>query len=61
MREVAVLVLLKGMIYDVHRWDGLRWHDIHIPGVMKIGTGFQAVLMALMLVLLKERNYEVRS
>jgi hypothetical protein len=55
------LVLLNGIIYDVHSLDGLSWHDIHIPSVVKIGTGFEAILMALMLVLLKETDYEVRS
>jgi hypothetical protein len=24
-----VLVLVSGLIYEVHRWDGLRWHDLH--------------------------------
>jgi hypothetical protein len=25
----AVLVLLMGVIYEIHCWDGLRWHDKH--------------------------------
>jgi hypothetical protein len=24
-----MLILLMGVIYNVHRWDGIRWHDIH--------------------------------
>jgi hypothetical protein len=28
--ESVMLVLLKGGIYDVHRWDGLMWHNVHI-------------------------------
>jgi hypothetical protein len=24
-----VLVLLMGAIYEVRRWDGFTWHDIH--------------------------------
>jgi hypothetical protein len=27
--EVSVLVLLMGVSFEVHRWDGLRWQDIH--------------------------------
>jgi hypothetical protein len=27
--EAAVLVLLIGVIYKVHRWDHLTWHDTH--------------------------------
>jgi hypothetical protein len=27
--EAAVLLLLIERIYEVHRRDGLRWHDIH--------------------------------
>jgi hypothetical protein len=26
--EVVMLVLLKGGIYDIRRWDGVMWHDI---------------------------------
>jgi hypothetical protein len=26
--QAAVLVLLMGVIYEVHRWGGLSWHDI---------------------------------
>jgi hypothetical protein len=22
-----MLVLLRGVIYEVHRWEGLKWHD----------------------------------
>jgi hypothetical protein len=22
--------IMMGGIYEVHRWDGVRWHDIHI-------------------------------
>jgi hypothetical protein len=28
--EAAVLVLLMGEIYEVHRWDGFKWHNIHM-------------------------------
>jgi hypothetical protein len=31
-----MLVLLMGMIYEVRRWDGLKWHDIYVPSFMKI-------------------------
>jgi hypothetical protein len=24
----GVLLLLMGLIYEAHRWDGLRWHDL---------------------------------
>jgi hypothetical protein len=24
-----MLALLKGETYEVPRWDGLRWHDMH--------------------------------
>jgi hypothetical protein len=27
VRESAMLVLLKGGIYGVHRCDGIRWYD----------------------------------
>jgi hypothetical protein len=40
--EDVMLVLLIEGIYAVHRWDGFMWHDISF---MKIGIGFQAILM----------------
>jgi hypothetical protein len=44
--EAAVLVLLMRVTYEIHRWEGLRWHDIrvHIKYFMKIGAGVQAIL-----------------
>jgi hypothetical protein len=27
--EAAVLLLLIGLIYEVHHWDGLTWHNIY--------------------------------
>jgi uncharacterized membrane protein YvlD (DUF360 family) len=27
--ETAMSVLLMGAIYELHKWDGLRWHNIH--------------------------------
>lgn len=37
--EGAMLVLLIEGMYDVHRWDGLGWHDIHtMPTVISSGT-----------------------
>jgi hypothetical protein len=32
-----------GVIYEVHHFDGLRWHDISIPSFMKIDAGVQAI------------------
>jgi hypothetical protein len=36
-----------GMIYEVHCWDDLRWHDTYIPSLMTIGSGIQAILRVL--------------
>jgi hypothetical protein len=44
LRGTAVLVLLRGGIYEVSSSDGLRWHDIHIPRLVTISSGIQVVL-----------------
>jgi hypothetical protein len=53
--EAATLVLLMGVFYEVHRLDGLRWHDIcigsggmiKIPSFMTIGSGIRVTLRVL--------------
>jgi hypothetical protein len=64
--EAAVLVLLMGVIYEVHRSDELRWHNIHSKfhehwfersGNIKAATS--TVLEAAVLVLLMGRIYNV--
>jgi hypothetical protein len=42
--EAAVLVLLRGMIYDVYHWDDLRWHNMHMPYFMTISSGIKVIL-----------------
>jgi hypothetical protein len=34
-----VIILLMGRIYDIYRWDYLRWHDTYVPSVKTIGSG----------------------
>jgi hypothetical protein len=34
--EASVLVLLMGVMYEVHRWDRLIWHDIYVARFMMI-------------------------
>jgi hypothetical protein len=64
--EVAVLVLLTGVIYKVHRCDGLRWHGIRTKflGDWFRHSGYNKLITstmwdASMLVLLMERIYDV--
>jgi hypothetical protein len=43
-----MLVLLMGVIYEVHNRDGLRWHDLCTKFMnMKIGLGIQGTLRLL--------------
>jgi hypothetical protein len=65
---VAVLVLLRGVIYETHRWDGLRWHAIYTmthdvrcrhSSIIKSITS--TVWEATVLVLLMRGNYDVRQ
>jgi hypothetical protein len=28
VQDAAVLISLMGVIYEIYRWDDLRWHDI---------------------------------
>jgi hypothetical protein len=43
MWEDAVLVLLMVRIYDAHRWDDLRWHDIYVLSFMTIDSGIWVI------------------
>jgi hypothetical protein len=45
--EASVFVLLMGRVYDVCRWDDVRWHDTYIPSFMTIGSGIQIILKVL--------------
>jgi hypothetical protein len=42
--EAVMLVLLMRGIYDVCSGVVLRWHDIYVPSLMKIGIGIQSIL-----------------
>jgi hypothetical protein len=62
-----VLVLLMGVIYEVHRSDGLRWHDIHTKShddrfrhSINFKGSTSTVREAVMLVLLMRGIYDVR-
>jgi hypothetical protein len=39
-----MLVLLMGVIYEVHHSDGRRCHVVYIPGLMRLDTGVIAIL-----------------
>jgi hypothetical protein len=39
-----MVVLLTEVIYEVRRWDGLRWRGMYITSFMKTDTGVQAIL-----------------
>jgi hypothetical protein len=61
-----VLVLLMGVIYEVHRWADLRWHDMHTKfhedwfghsAIIKVVPS--TVRDAAVLVLLMGRIYDV--
>jgi hypothetical protein len=60
-----MFVLLKGGIYNVHRWTGLRWHDIRtnfhddrFSDLINITVITATILEAVLLVLLIEGIYE---
>jgi hypothetical protein len=62
-----VLVLLMGLIYEVHRWDGLWWHDIHTKShddmfrhSITIKGIISTIWEATVLVLLMKRICDVR-
>lgn len=65
--KAAVFMLLMGVIYEVHRWDGLRWNDIltkfheyRLGNWANITIVTSVVWMAAVLVLLIWRIYDVR-
>jgi hypothetical protein len=64
--EATVLVLLTGGLYDVRRWNGLRWHDMHTKfhdnqfrQLSNIAVVTATVLEDIMLLLLIEGIYEL--
>jgi hypothetical protein len=56
-----VLVLLMGVIYEVHRWDGVRWHDIRTKFQEDwLGhSGNTKAITSTILVLLVGRIYDI--
>jgi hypothetical protein len=62
--EATMLVLLMEAIYEVHPWDGIRWHDIHTKFHEDYTSNIKVItskfLVTAMLVLLLGGIYEVR-
>jgi uncharacterized protein involved in cysteine biosynthesis len=63
----VMLVLLMGGIYNVRRWNGLKWHDIYAKfyedwfrHLSNITFNTSSIWEAVMLVSLIEGIYEVR-
>jgi hypothetical protein len=63
---MLIRVLVKGVIYELHRWDGLKWHDIctkfhedwfRNSGNIKVITS--AICETAVLVLLMGRIYDI--
>jgi hypothetical protein len=47
-----MLVPRMGGIYEVRRFDGIRWHDIYnihiyVPSFMTVGSGIQVIIGSL--------------
>jgi hypothetical protein len=64
--EAAILVLLMGVIYEVHSWEGLRWSDTCTmfhedwfgdSGNIKVITS--TIWEAAILILLTESIYDI--
>jgi hypothetical protein len=41
--EAGALVLLRETTFDIFRWEGFTWYNMH-TNIMKIGIGVQAIL-----------------